>query len=672
MRSIEQFAPAASHLDETVESDHVQPSQQQLDDALASARTYWYALGERAESFHHQVLSGLNVHCILARVPAIPTEPVRVSKILRHTETLCTNTFSTWHVKASDGCGIDGREKIIESNIWVGIQEATKVELSGDCFRRWPPSDLGENETNYLAILTLGWCYVLSACMIELQGQKGAKMFYTNSVTTRFGNDGGMSSSRAAEVEFFKEERVAERWWTAILAPKQGWQAIISEEDGSFQAPWAVSLDASLPFVLRWKESNTLPSTLVDVEVPSACQAFEFLKMFSSFRNLDDQMSAAFMAALTIPTHNYFRSIVRLPFPISAANDQMDHSRAYTSTCVIHFGELPFFMSLSCNITVVTSCLCALFWNEDVPCNLVSPWLHPVLNELSKCIDVEASRLHYHELLSYMCAIRRPSIFPLWVGASISGLAPKVLSLVESGISELDPVAYPWTGCPQSFMEITLPKTICKSPNGDITRADAWRLRYLPPTLDDDLHYNQPPLAPWKPVGWTKWQNCELRVQAHRQCKRHRLVYVGWSWILIDGRTKSEKGHVSSPITNSVPASAIKPRSKIAFVSVPLSSSQTASQNASRNVFQWTTINGHGIPQESAYRDDWLENCLEEDQDSDLSESVLDGRISPSSTNYNTCRTPVINRSEDKQSIYEWVAKGFPHENSRSLTEIPT
>lgn len=41
-------------------------------------------------------------------------------------------------------------------------------------------------------------------------------------------------------------------------------------------------------------------------------------------------------------------------------------------------------MALSCSYYVVISSICALFWKPDVPCNLVSPWLHPILNDVPR------------------------------------------------------------------------------------------------------------------------------------------------------------------------------------------------------------------------------------------------------------------------------------------------
>ncbi|RJE26824.1 hypothetical protein PHISCL_00849 [Aspergillus sclerotialis] len=131
-----------------------------------------------------------------------------------------------------------------------------------------------------------------------------------------------------------------------------------------------------------------------------------------------------------------------------------------------------------------------------------------------------------------------------------------------------------------------------------ITRADVWRLLYLPPVIDDDLYYDSPPFSPWEPVGMTTFEDSAIRVRWYRDCSCHPLVYQHWSWIRKDGSIINDKGF------NSSFAAARSQLFNIPSLSLP---DQEASIAASREVFGWVTRNCEGHPPESIYSDRWLQ-----------------------------------------------------------------
>lgn len=149
----------------------------------------------------------------------------------------------------------------------------------------------------------------------------------------------------------------------------------------------------------------------------------------------------------------------------------------------------------------------------------------------------------YYEILALMCGLRRPRISTLWLGAVASGLTPIILRRVRRGRPPLDANAFPWTGCPQSFMDIAgLGPYICEGSGNKVRRADVWRLLHLPPVVEDDLYYNNRPFTPWEPFGNTSVQNCVFRVISHLSCMRHHLEYRRWNWVLIDGSIVEDQG----------------------------------------------------------------------------------------------------------------------------------
>ncbi|KAB8201777.1 hypothetical protein BDV34DRAFT_202037 [Aspergillus parasiticus] len=99
--------------------------------------------------------------------------------------------------------------------------------------------------------------------------------------------------------------------------------------------------------------------------------------------NLGDQFYAALAAALIFPTHNHHKITIELPFPTTdARRSQIALSDISAEKYMAIDNKIPFYISLGCNHNVVVSSLCGSFWEPDIPCNLVSPWLHPVLKEL--------------------------------------------------------------------------------------------------------------------------------------------------------------------------------------------------------------------------------------------------------------------------------------------------
>ena len=71
------------------------------------------------------------------------------------------------------------------------------------------------------------------------------------------------------------------------------------------------------------------------------------------------------------------------------------------------------------------------------------------MNEMPIMEEIINFKGRYHEILAIMCALRRPKLSVLWLGAVISGLTPRILDFVKRGAPPLDPNAFAWTGCPQ-------------------------------------------------------------------------------------------------------------------------------------------------------------------------------------------------------------------------------
>lgn len=288
---------------------------------------------------------------------------------------------------------------------------------------------------------------------------------------------------------------------------------------------------------------------------------------------------------------------------------------------VVIYEILLYYLSLSCNYRVVLSSLCGLFWEPDIPCNLVSPWIYPVLDEIPLQAELFNDQGRYFEVIALICGIRRSRLSALWVGAAISGLLLKVLDLVRSGTPPIDPNGYYWTACPQTFMDLPGSGPYfhpTSSGQSMIRRVDLWRLLYLLVLEDDGLCYGSPPFSPWEPVGNSKEENCVLRVKSHQCCSRHHLFYEYWTWSLIGGTKAHDVGFEcawpeSCPRLNEL---AFKARNRGTHPTMPLSKDQVASPEASIAIFEWVLAIGEGRPlSEPIYDDDWIAQCISDDED---------------------------------------------------------
>ncbi|KAL3451197.1 hypothetical protein BJX65DRAFT_304601 [Aspergillus insuetus] len=253
-------------------------------------------------------------------------------------------------------------------------------------------------------------------------------------------------------VDIGEVDKSAARWWAAILTLGKGWEAIVSKRKGGvYFAPWSYSLPHDSTLSIRWKDNGIEIKDLTTA--PTSKAALGYLIEFCLLHGLHEEFNAAFAAALTFPTYNHYGIAIEIPWSISARANLAFEPR-FRAEYIAFQHDLAYYMALSCNYSVVMSSLCASFWGPTVGCNLVSSWLHPVLEEIPKLPQFFGDSRRYYKLIAIMCAVRRPTISPLWAGASLSGLVGKIINLVRTGTPPLDPNGYFWTGAAQNFLDL--------------------------------------------------------------------------------------------------------------------------------------------------------------------------------------------------------------------------
>ncbi|KAL9023528.1 MAG: hypothetical protein Q9196_007148, partial [Gyalolechia fulgens] len=473
----------------------------------------------------------------------------------------------------------------------ISIQSPTPVDWNGTSFRQWVGVE-GENTTrNYISILALGWSYILSARLLEMQGQGGAEIEYTQSMATGYKRDVGDSLAAAITVDIGDVDDHAARWWAAILAPGQGWKAIVSRsEDVVYLSPWSVCVEDGQRFDIAWGGTSS-PSQ--DSGILFATRPGK--PVLRRSRNNTDFSNPE-------PLRNRCHATVPYP-PDRPRRRESGEARCSGLGPNKRGASLLYGLELQSKRDRIES-LRGLLGAGD-PMQPRQPLVTPCHERIA---DYRGS---YHEILAIMCAIRRPKLSALWLGAVTSGLAPRILDFVKGGTPPLDPNAFAWTGCPQSFMDLagSGPYFQTEDSGEKIRRADAWRLLFLPTVVEDDLHYENYPFTPSEPVGKTSAENCMARVRIHRSCSRHHLTYQHWAWHLGDGSTLVDQGLETVPAQHSFQevTSGIETPASVFLPVVELPLDQEASRTASWEIFQWVTANGEGIPaDELIYKDEWL------------------------------------------------------------------
>lgn len=319
------------------------------------------------------------------------------------------------------------------------------IPFHGNVFNPW----IGTTEEkgtrpNYVGVLTVGWCYVLSARLVEMQGE-GVNMQYTSS-----GIDLSCDFTETDIIDIGDADENVTWWWYAILAQYEGWKAIVKQAaHREFLAPWTVSRMCETRFAINKGLSPTSSYTPLSAE-----KAFYVLAEFARLHNLGSQFPIALMTAITLLTHQHYGSTVQLPLPRSFGGKQPAPTEAITSIWSSLNEELPYYMTLSCSPEVVMYPLCGSLWEPGVPCNLVAPWLHPLFNEILQQDEKSPTVSQDYETIALIGAIRRPNIGALWIGAVAGGLAPKVVKKIRTVYPPLDVISFPRTGCPQAFMDI--------------------------------------------------------------------------------------------------------------------------------------------------------------------------------------------------------------------------
>ncbi|KAL5592786.1 hypothetical protein FOBRF1_013094 [Fusarium oxysporum] len=297
-------------------------------------------------------------------------------------------------------------------------------------------------EDKHIGVLALAWAYALSArwtCLIA----DATPIEYTSS-KARWATDQLTHDEKSSIVELGLIDEDAARWWSAVLAPEQGWKASIPNGKYQFLSPWSTTLASACRLVLAGTRRN---ASLDHQQCPTFDTAVQYIKGYCALHSLDAQNRTALVAALFSPLANLERRTVQLPLPQSSFKPSSAASQDSIWGSDVHqFDRL---LTLSCNPQGIKSVLGSVFYEPSVQSNLCGAWLQGTFAVLrSKC----ASDVHG---LIHLLSLRSPHLSFLWLGAIITSTHRTFIkdtrSLLGFGVADLHEAA--WTGTISSFTQ---------------------------------------------------------------------------------------------------------------------------------------------------------------------------------------------------------------------------
>jgi hypothetical protein len=296
------------------------------------------------------------------------------------------------------------------------LLSTTRTEERAICWASW----FARGDQNCLAILILAWSYILSRRWAEIMPE-GASLVYTSSMADAHNPHiptTPLPDHLKLEVDIRYAGSEEARWWAAVLAPGQGWQATLSLGQDTFLAPCSIRLQPGCQFLL----STTSAFQSYSAAAPSCSEALRFLDNFCLHRNTADQSQAALAAVLLFPSMGTGKG---LQLPVLAASHLADPTGSNPSmprqqclntnsdsrhSWTDHIDHLDRLITLSCRSRGIRPILLSSFYNPGAECNAVTAWLRGSLAAIDAVAQGDPL------ILGRMIMDRQPKVAALWLG----------------------------------------------------------------------------------------------------------------------------------------------------------------------------------------------------------------------------------------------------------------
>ncbi|KAK4182876.1 hypothetical protein QBC35DRAFT_509142 [Podospora australis] len=530
---------------QTEMEDSVSPDEDRLRAVYRDSYRVWESLRANAQTNHSQIAIR-SVESLDTAFPQLPTFPIPSKPAESSTDIYSHRISAQTHWDAGKGNN-SCKEEVdldrlrqplalsISVNSPVSITFTNETSLSG-----W----FGRNENDHLSILILAWAYILSARWQEIV--RGASPM-------AYGIDGEKAtlgkpySGDAIQVDIGNASMEATRWWAAVLGPGRGWSATIPDPKRKrvCHSPWAIRLPKNPVFSLCG-QTYDLVETWDNIPAATFGQAMEYLSDYVNRHNLAHQSRAALSAALYIAvseSEHGLGSRLKLPLPRPSSSPSAP-TRTRATLVPVH--QLDKLMLLSCNDRGLFAVLHSTFFDPDIPCNLISPYLQGAFAVLDAAAISEEPADAVEEGLplagpsprhiqTATLILRQPEAGFLWIGAMlVGGLGDQIFRDGRHGNYTVDMASAAWTGTIQSFLQLPVSPSQSHPDAERVLKADEARLLFLLGGDEKEVydHYQRlPSNCPWKPFGSTLWDDTEVSVRLHRTCSGgHQLRYRGIAW----------------------------------------------------------------------------------------------------------------------------------------------
>ena len=500
-------------------------------------------------------------------------------------------------------CGLPA----FDQQIWIGVALRNPIPVSiaaaPELEVPWA-SWFARGDQNYLSVLTLAWAYILSARWAEIMPE-GASLVYTDNTADDSATDAQtvpLHDHKNLEVDIGDAGSDEARWWAAVLSPGRGWQATMTSGQTTFFAPCSIQLQPGCRFTLKSTNSASPSGSVV---APSFSESLRFLGDFCVRHGITDQSQAALAAVLLFPSMG--NNVEGLQLPALATSrptrvdcypDVLQQQRLPWTHPDDHLDRL---ITLSCHVKGIRPLLLSSFYEPNIECNAVTPWLKGALG----AIDTLAQDSPL--VLGRMLMDRQPKVAPLWLGATVLGLQKRLLQDVGFGLIPIDLHSTAWSGTMQSFIQQPVSDPLVTD-DGHVSRADQCRLLYLSRIGSHD----RVPICQWRPFGGTPLEHCDLEVRIHVECKGHGLRYQGFTWECVDGNvTQKAIDGGDADVFPEPPQT--RETGSLGQIPVSRREEEGVSENATRSIFGWLRVDGHALDEKEIWGHEWLEEMSDEE-----------------------------------------------------------
>lgn len=532
-----------------VHNDPLIPTQSQINQIFNDGVETWRRFQSDATDLPRGVFpSGLDPSIMMKDMPPLPDSIPRKGVLVGSPNWIVPDAEQTEPLPAQPSQRV-GRDLDLDQVTGVskyfrlGYEIPLACQVVSDeasCFygktsspRSSPSSSQASSSPDGLAILTMCWSYIFSTRLLQLQDRKA---HYTNTYIRPIPAQ-SVGPVHDNEVILHLGDSASQRlihWICAMLAPTPAWA---SDELGAEHSPWSASC-SGLQFVISTDKQVTIDRK---AEPPTAEEALELLIEFCNLYGIGHEqpgdkaptalspIKAAFLATLAIPFYRMAKLEPQFPKPnlklskVASLNDQQTESiRRYLF-------DANYYMTLSMHPYTLGPVIWSIFWQPDVECNLVSPWLSAITSVIGPALESQDL-----ELLAKVFCMRRPRVALWWLGLFLLG-SPKLLEFIRNYLENLDEgcsydtlarpdiVTSVWTGARASYQD-QQSSNVYANIHDSVSRADLLQHRHTL-TLRDPW----PLFYAWRPFGDVPKGTIEPDLYPWLE-RGHCREYENWSW----------------------------------------------------------------------------------------------------------------------------------------------